>query len=272
MNKLKYEVKIDLAGLLDGIHSQITAYVLPQVSQAVRAVAAETAYRWKDGVAKAKLWQGEKQPYLESIRWMMIGDFSAIVSSDYHLAEAIETGRPARDMKSMLDTSLKVRTAKGGKNAGKRYLIIPFRHNTPGHNALAQSMPSDIYSKAKKLDASAVIGMGQRTSGTGAFMMKTKKVATVPQASYKWGDKLPAGLRPKLQSYHATDIYAGMVKMKTSAGKSASSAYMTFRVMMEGSPKWIIPAKPGLFIAKKVRDEIGLEAPKVFEQAIKSLK
>lgn len=266
--KYNYNISIDLGGLLDSVHSVITAAVLPTVHQAVQAVAAETAYRWKDGVAKADLWSGEKQPYIESIRWLMVGDFSAVVSTDYALAGDIETGRAPRDMKKMLDTSMKVRVSKDGS----RYLIIPFRHNTPGKIALAQAMPSDIYRKARKLDVSSVIGMGSRPSGTGAISLKTKKAVTVPQRSYQWGGRLPAGLQDKAQSYHATDRYAGMVRFNTSAGKSKSSQYMTFRVMSEKSTGWIIPAKPGLYLAKTVSDQMALEAPKVFAEAIKQLK
>lgn len=272
MGTLEYKIQVDLATLLDGVASQINAFVLPTINQAVKAVAAETAYRWRDKVAKAKLWNGEKQPYIESISWLMTGDFSATVHTDYKLAQDIENGRPAYDMKKMLDTSLKVRVSHSKKNSGKRYLIIPFRHNTPGQNALAPDMPTDIYKKARRLDASQVMSTTTRPSGTGAFALKTKKAISVPQQNYKWGDKLRAGLAPKLKDYHAADPYAGMVKMKTSAGKANSSAYLTFRVMMEGSPKWIVPARAGLYLAKQVRDEIAIEAPKVFEQAIKYLK
>ena len=46
--------------------------------------------------------------------------------------------------------------------------------------------------------------------------------------------------------------------MNTSSGKQKSSAYLTFRVMREGSPKWIVPAKPGLRIVEKVSDDLQL--------------
>jgi hypothetical protein len=44
--------------------------------------------------------------------------------------------------------------------------------------------------------------------------------------------------------------------MNTSAGKAKSSAYLTFRTMKEGSPKWIVPAKPGLQIVSKVAADL----------------
>jgi hypothetical protein len=102
--------------------------------------------------------------------------------------------------------------------------------------------------------------------------MKTKAPVQVPQLHYKWGARLPAGMAPKKKSFHTTDIYAGMVRFKTSAGGAKSSAYLTFRVMMEGSPKWIMPARPGLFIVQKIRDEIAAEAPKVFAAAVAAIK
>ena len=171
----------------------------------------------------------------------------------------------------MLDTSLRVRTVTKGKNAGKRYLIIPFRHQTPGNNALGRDMPLDIHNKAKLLLSSSVTGRSHRPSGTGALSIKSKSPIMVPQKSYKWGDRLPAGLAPKLKDFHTTDIYAGMVKMNTSAGKAKSSQYLTFRVMMEGSPKWIVSAKPGLKIVEKIAKEIDAAAPLLISQAFKSI-
>lgn len=269
---MKYNVNIDLGAVLNGVNGHIMAAALPTISQAIRAVAAETAYRWKDGVAKAHLWEGEKQPYIESIRWMMVGEFSALVSSDYELASDIETGRPARDMKKVLNTSMKVRVAKHGKHTGQRYLIIPFRHQTPGNFASGQAMPAEVYKKAKQLDASTVTGTGVRVSGTGAMGMKSRAPVTVPQQSYKWGGRLPAGLSAKLKDHHATHIHNGMVRFKTSAGGGKSSTYLTFRVMGEWSSGWISPAKPGLYLAKKVTDDIAQTVPRVFGEAIKRLK
>lgn len=269
----EYKVSVDLAPILDAVCSPINAAVLPTINQAVRALAAETAYRWKDAVSKAPgVWNGEKQTYIASITWRMTGDFSAVVETDYPIADAIENGRPQRDLKRMLDTSLKVRTVAKGKNAGKRYLIIPFRHNSPGMNAHAPDMPRDVYQQARQLAPSKVTGSGYRASGTGAFGLKSRAPLTVVQKQYEWGDRLPAGLRPKKALHHATDIYAGMVRFKTSAGGASSSTYMTFRVMMEGSPKWIVPAKPGLFLAQKVAQDISAEAPKVLEAAVRYMK
>jgi hypothetical protein len=55
-----------------------------------------------------------------------------------------------------------------------------------------------------------------------------------------------------LQTRHASDPTAGMVRMQTNGG----SRYLTFRVMSENSTGWIIPAKPGSYIAKHVADSL----------------
>lgn len=273
MSAPKYQIQVDLSQMMGSVGSVLNAYVLPTVHQAVKAIASETAYRWKDQVAKAHLWSGEKQAYIESINWLMTGDFDAVVSSTYNLAQEIESGRPARDMKKALNTSMRVRVAQKGKHAGMRYLIIPIRHNTPGNVALAQAMPKDVYAKAKRLDPSTITGRVTRPSGTGAISLRTRKPVEVPQQKYSWGGRLPAGMAQKLKSHHATDPYAGMVRFKTSAGGGKSSSYMTFRVMGEWqADRWIVPAKPGLYIARDVHNQMAAQAPLVFEQAIASLK
>lgn len=269
--KPAYQISVDLSEILDAIESPITAQVLPTVHQAVRALASETAYRWKDAVAKAPLWQGDKAPYIASIQTRMEGDFTAVVETDFKDAGPIETGRPARDLKQMLDSSLKVRVVHAGKNAGKRYLVIPFRHAIPGPTASAQAMPVEIYQLAKTLAPSKVACNTFRLSGTGAYDRKTRQLITVPQKLYSWGGRLPAGLAPKMKANAKTDRYAGMVRFDTSTGGAKSSAYLTFRVMMEGSPGWVVKPKPGLYLAQGVAEEIERAAPAVFAAAFKFL-
>lgn len=257
----QYRLSVDLSELL-GANAGIAQAVFPLVGQAVRAVAEEGAFRWKQAVMHAKLWpEGEKTPYAESIKWQMVGPMSAEITTDFKLAGEIETGRPAKDLKRMLQTSKKTRAVQSGPHAGLRYLIIPFRHNTPtesGVGAYAPQMPPAIYAKARMLQASRVLPPGskkpaQRLSASGHM---------VAQHSYSWGGRLPAGLAPKLQPHHATDPYAGMVRFDTSTpakggGKpTRSSAYLTFRVMGEWSAGWVIKPRPGLFLAKGVADAL----------------
>jgi hypothetical protein len=257
-------IQVDLSALTTAVNQVIDEKIFPRLNQAVSAVAQQASIDWKEAVFRAKLWSGEKTPYIGSITHSMTGPFSARVESDYKYALEIDTGRPARDLKRMLETSKKVRYVTKGKNKGKRYLIIPFRHNTPGNDAHAMDMPQDVYEMARQLEPSRVTGSKmQHNGGTGA------RVRVVKRATYAWGGRLPAGLKPKLLPHHATDIYAGMVRMDTSSGNQSSSAYMTFRVMMEGSPKWIVPAKPGLYLVKGVVDKLQPLAERAFVEAVK---
>lgn len=258
-----FSIKVDLSGVMQAARGIIDAEVMPRLSQAVSAVAQQAAIDWKEAVGRAKLWSGEKAPYAASITWKMTGAFSAEVSSDYKYAQEIDTGRPARDLKRMLDTSLKVRKTKDGR----RFLIIPFRHSVPGANATGPSMPTAVYDLARQLAPSRVTGQGRRVSGTGAMDIKTRKPITVASRKYAWGGSLPAPANmPKLQR---RSQFEGMYKFDTSSGKQKSSAYLTFRIMMEGSPGWVVPAKPGLYLVKGVTDRLQPLAERAFTEAVK---
>lgn len=251
------QIKIDLSHVLGQMPAIIDGMVLPNLSQAVYAVADKVALRWKEAVMKAPgVWIAEKQAYVASITWKDTGPFSAEVWSDYQYAQDIESGRPSRDLKAMLQTSNKTRLNK----LGKRYLIIPFRHNVPGSTAHALAMPPDVHMAVSTpaFAKSKVLGTTTRLSATGA---------TVPQNIYQWGHKL-AWSGPKKAAHHSVNIYTGMVRFNTSAGKQNSSGYVTFRTMTEGSSKWILPAKPGLYILKAVTETMLPKAEAAFEKAM----
>lgn len=260
MAELSFKITFDLGAQME-LSRAINAQTFPMLSQAVSAVTQQTAINWQKAVYTAKLWSGEKEKYANSITWKMTGDFSGEVVASYSLADQIEKGRPPYDMKKMLQTSLKVRRSK----KGVRYLFIPFRHNTPGNDAHAPSMPQSVYDLAKDLAPSSVVGMTTRKSGqTG------KSHLTIPQRKYNWGGSLPAGLSQKLKPHHKSDIHAGMYRFDTSTpGGAKSSAFLTFRTMSEKSTGWIKPAKPGLNIAKGVSDAMQPKAEQAFAMAIK---
>lgn len=260
----QFQIRVDLSDVMSA-RQIITAEVFPMINQAIRAIAQQAQLDWMESVDRAKIWSGEKAAYRASIQWRMISDFEALVWSDYNLAEEIETGRPPKDLKRMLNTSLKVRVSK----KGNRYMYIPFQHNVPGADATGQAMPHDIYSMARTLEASSVIGKGRRLSGTGAFGVKSKRRLTVASRQYSWGGSLPAGLAPKLKPHHATDIYAGMKRFDTSSGGAKRSTYLTFRTMSQTSNGWIVPAKPGLFLAKAVAESLQPVAEQVLQEALK---
>lgn len=270
MAQIKYNISFDLGTQLD-LTATINKAVLPLLNQAVRAVAQQTAANWQAEVGKAKLWSGEKDAYAQSISWKMTGDFSAVVEATYKHAGEIESGRPARDLKKMLGTSMKVRRTE----AGKRFLVIPLRHN------VKKLEEAGLYEQAKDLEASMIEAVGERPSGEithlspvsgmqpttkqTAFLSnpRTRAAMQVPKNVYAWGRRMTAAQAGK------NKWAAGMVRFDTSTPNANSSQYMTFRIMMEGQGGWVVPAQPGLYLAKKVTDEIQPKAILAFQEAIK---
>lgn len=261
---MSLSISIDLSQLLEA-GQEVTEKIRHDADNVVRAIAEQAAYQWRDKVDKARLWAGEKTPYMASINWESTGPMEAVVKSDYPLAEEIESGRPARDLKLNIGRSKRARSNK----KGVKYLIIPFQRNTPtasGEGAHAPQMPPSIYKVAKSLAPSRALPAGSKKPAT----RLSATGFTVPQHSYDWGGRLPAGLAPKKKESHQTDIYAGMVRFNTSSGKSKSSSYLTFRIMSENSSGWIVPARPGLYLAKGVTDNLGPLFQQAMREAIRS--
>ena len=254
-------IAVDLANLAN-LGPLVRAAVFGQLQAAVQMVVETGEERWREAVQAAPLWQGERDAYAASITSRMTGAFSGEITSDYRYVEDIETGRPAYDLKRMLNTSMKVRVSK----TGKRYLIIPIRHGVPesGQNP----MPANVYAQARQLAPSRVIGQGQRVSGTGAFDLQARQPVTVAARKYVWGGRLAPGAR-QLGSAKR-DPHAGMVRFDTSSGKSKSSTYLTFRVMVEGSSGWVVGARPGLWIASAVGESLQRMADVDFPTAVEA--
>lgn len=276
MAEIKYNISFDLGSKLD-VKKMIDKQVFPLLNQAVRAVAQKTAIELKKEVYKAPLWSGEKDQYAKSIDWKMTGDFSAIVEATYKHAGEIETGRPAYDLKKMLGTSEKVRRTE----KGKRFLVIPLRHK------MEKLQAAGLYDEAFNLEASMVVGQDTRPSGEVTHLSKgsgmtaspaskqtpflsnpkTKQAMQVPKNVYAWGGKITG------QQSGDNKWAQGMRRFDTSTDKASSSAYMTFRIMIEGSGGWIVPAKSGQYLARKVTTNMQPLAHAAFAAAItKQLK
>jgi hypothetical protein len=284
MANITYSISFDLGTRMD-ITAAINKAVFPMLHQAVNAVGQQTASNWKEAVYRAKLWSGEKDAYANSIEWKMTGDFSGYVEATYEQAREIETGRPARDLKKMLNTSLKVRRTE----SGKRFLVIPMRHNTPGNNAHANAMPNSVHSLAKNMEKSRVVSAGLRPVGEVTKLspksgmhasakqspylsnQKTQQQSMTAKMGYSWGDRLSkAALLQGGASKAEAKRYAGMTRMETSTpGGGKSSSFLSFRIMMDGSSGWVVPAQPGQFIAKKVTEDMAPKAQAAFAEAVK---
>jgi hypothetical protein len=277
----EFKISVDLSDAMNAVPI-IDRHIFPLLNKAVQVVAQKARAEWMKSVYKAKLRSGEQDAYATSITWNMTGPFSAIVETDYKNAQDIETGRPPYDLKQMLNTSPKVRRTKDGR----RFMIIPMRANTPGNTALAAAMPQAVYDAASQLDASKVVGHVKRASGEltalhakwgtralkkqtpFASSLKTRAPMMVRSRITQWGGKLDTsnieGLTKKQKKQ-----YNGMYRMEgRTPGGGKYSSYMTFRVMMEGSTGWIIPAKPGLYLAQKTAAKVQPLAEKFFREAI----
>jgi len=237
-----YNISFDASSLIAGLNLQLET----AIKRAVQTTALTAYTAWKETINQSTgLRQPIKDRYAASINIRFDPDgMGARIYSDDPMATPIETGIPARDMKRALDTSAKVRVAKNGKHPGQRYLIIPFRHNTPGNVAHAKAMPMAVYEQAKELTKSHVTGKVSARSGLNASSLRTKGPLMTMRNTYKWGGRLDGDDIPK--------NLRGMVRFNTSSGGQKNSSFLTFRAMGEWSSGWIIPAQPGRYIVKDV--------------------
>lgn len=268
----QFSIMVDLGEALPA-GSSLTKEAFPHLSFAVQRIAEAALARWQ-GFAR-----GEQMPdgrtigirsgtYLRSIQLARVNDFTAEVYSTLPYASAIEEGAPARDMKRILGSSWKVRVNK----QGKRYLIIPFRHDTPG-SVMGNPMPSAVHEwwQQPGQTASKIISAIERTSGALGSSIVTRKQMTVPGRTYSWGSRLTKGT---LQGMGLDDRQVrrltGMVNFREAPhGEGARhSSYITFRVMSEDSKGWIAPARDGYWPARVTADELRPVAEEAFQKAM----
>jgi hypothetical protein len=226
------------------------------------------AYAHGAPLPDGKAIQNRTGEYARSILVRSTGDLSAEVYSDLAYAQAIEEGGPARDMKRMLNSSMKVRIAKDGK----RYLIIPFRCNGPG-SVMGRQMPEQVWNWWQGRGASHIVNGDmsyKRVSGTGAYDWRTRARITVPAWRYHWGERLTKdALAGEGITGKAARRMRGMVNFRNPGGSggSAHSQFLTFRIMKEGSKGWIVPAQEGKWPARTVAQQLQPVAEEAFRAA-----
>lgn len=245
------------------------ANIFPTLERAVERIATLAQAKWVEYAMGLPLPDGRSvspaaPAYARSIAQHKTGLYSYRIEATDPSAERIEYGTPSYDMKKALQTSLKVRINK----QGGRYLIIPFRHFTPSSTGAGPRsvMPDHIHALARDLKSSRVTGSYQAPSATGVHDPATHAPAMVTRRTYKWGDRLPAGLASKAKLHHKTDPYSGMVRFD--APDKGHSLFMTFRTMSDRSSGWIRPGKPGMHLARTVAQEFSSVAPEIFREAL----
>jgi len=266
----EFRIAIDLESLIP-VGSALDSSTLPNLSKAVQDIT-ELAYaQWRqyaqgEPMPNGKVIQMRSGAYLKSITLRQTGEFSAEVFSDIDYAASIENGRPAYDMKKMLDSSYKVRITKDGR----RYLIIPFRHQTPGAVGTDNTMPAEVHDWWQGKAPSHIVRTGHRLSGTGAYEIHTRERITTPTLKYFWGARLnkddlaDLGITGK-----AAKQMAGMVNFRQpGASGSKQSGFITFRMMVEGGKGWMAKATEGKHPAQQVSEMFRPIAEEAFKGAL----
>ncbi len=184
----------------------------------------------------------------------------AVINTVKH-AHAIEYGIQSYDMKKALNTSSKVRISKDGN----KYLIIPFRHGTPGAVTLPP-MPTNIYDRARNLGFSNQTGGGETEGkvlkGVGDQGRRTKIAVRNPNNL-----KTFIHLSKKQTYTWKASPYAGMVKVKRD-DTTNQGQYFTFRVMSEKSNGWIHPGTAPMKLAEKTTQEMNMIIPSVINAGL----
>jgi len=193
----------------------------------------------------------QADPYYRDSDHTLVFQIVSTGSSD----EVIEHGHDEIDLKKSVSKSPKARRSSGGE----LYLVVPFRHGTPGTNV--RPMGKETYDRARKLKASKVIGTRMEQSAHKGGGMVERNV-------YKWGQTLDTsglGLKKKKDS-HTAPIEKGMTRFQNETG--GGSQYMTFRTMKSTGSGWMIPARRGARVADYLTRKIEAKLPEEIRKGI----
>jgi hypothetical protein len=201
-------------------------------------------------------------------------EFLVTVTNTSKIANLVEEGHEAYSLVEKIRWGATPRMKRNKK--GEWYLTIPFQHGAYRSEAAIERggitnrarrtmMPQEVYAEARKLKPSRALNAGLQYTESGQYVAADR---------YKWGGRL-ATPRGKAASavlpiaakaaemdrkqaagatlYQAASRYGGMVKM--SGGKGHTS-YLTFRVITQKSRGWRIPARAGLYIARRLLQRV----------------
>ena len=201
-------------------------------------------------------------------------EFLVTVRNTAKIASIVEEGHAAFSLVDSIRWGATPRMKRSKK--GVWYLTIPFQHSAyRSEAAIARGgitnrarrtmMPQEVYAEARKLKPSRGLNAGLQHDSRGQYVAADR---------YKWGSRLgtprgkaasavvpiaesPAEMTKKMTAgarlYTAAGRFGGMVKM--SGGKGHTS-YLTFRVITQNSRGWRIPARAGLYIARRLLERV----------------
>jgi hypothetical protein len=261
--------------------ARLGAGSMPKTEGAMKAGASIIRNTWKD-FANGKPLAGISEPlkhpsrgYASSIHIAKLGPFDYKIASEAQIAEWIENGTEALDMKKTHPYGPRSRMSK---KTGYPYLIVPFRWGTPPRKGdqrvgFRNIIPEQLY---KNILTSRKYNFNTSKVNVDADKSKIKTPNAqhprqmVGRAQYSWGDRIFADDIFMLTGGEKEDYYAeGMVKMEGQNRKS--SGYFTFRIISAapGAKGWIKPAMPARHVTKAVADNTKKIINEMVEMGIK---
>lgn len=200
----------------------------------VEGVASQAYQRWRELVGQRL--QTSRSAYLSGLvtpRFSQQGR-RAVIKLRGEFAHMLEEGAPPYDMRTAL------------LKDGQPYRDIPFRHRSPGSNFAAPGMPMG-YQFRLKLGEEQAAKLGRRVMRKARQLGKDGRGARgFASGGGIYRERLKAGLAPLLKRHHATDIFAGMAKIRTSDRKGASNRYVTWRRISATEGKGSTWMHPGI--------------------------
>lgn len=274
---------VDNAKLTDVIFalSALGANRMPATANAVRTATEAVQQRWIDNSMRAF-----KKPtggYILGIDDGLIYPhendvYKGAVFNNVPYASAIEHGRQPYDMKRALYTSSKVKISK----KGKRYLIIPFRHGVPRAggkpSATLQTMPQNIYQRAKKLPFTSRIGSSIKDgvtrniyanpAGSTGRLQGVGDQGRRSQIAVRNPKDLTKFIRRANPYTWKTSPYENMIRVPRDT--TGHGYYMTFRIMHQDSKGWIHPGTPPMKLAEKTAREMDVVVQAIITDGFKT--
>lgn len=205
-------------------------------------VAGEFARTWAD-VARKGL-NSTRSQYLRAIQTVDEGPLTTAVVLVGEIANGIESGRGAFDMKPGFASSAKRKNTVGKDGKAGWYVTVPFRFASAGttgeSDVFSGSMPSPIYAIAKAQKTTIPTVGGMKSAGLTAGQLPTAfsapsvrpAVSNIPESK-------------SFQAYqHKSSIYEGISKVKDNA--TGQNSYVSFRRISDKSDAnaWINPGTP----------------------------
>lgn len=233
-------------------------------SRILKGLGAAAFAHWKK-LAKERVNSTERD-YVAGLKLEEDGD-TTIIALDGTMPNMVEWGWGGGDMREWMLRSKKAKQGKRGP-----YLVIPFRHGTPGTTGanVGPQMPAAIYEVARKLSPTVSRpGRGVSTHGGKTTMWGQRLHAGLPM-----GPQARRILTRKEKPWHSNPLHEGMVrKAKTiSTGAEQTTGYQTFRTISmhsnEPGKHWIHPGIKPRMIHRDVQRYVRKIAHALVMQAL----